>query len=74
MASSNHQNHGTTDIETHKGGGYMEDKLIYIRIKPKKKWSWGIDEPVFVEGSFNAFSMYLLCDFYLYVLEITKLS
>ena len=25
----------------------------YIRIKPEKKWSWGIDEPVFVEGRFN---------------------
>jgi pyridoxamine 5'-phosphate oxidase family protein len=25
----------------------------YIRIKPKKKWSWGIDGPVFVEGRFN---------------------
>ena len=25
----------------------------YIRIKPIKKWSWGIDEPVFVEGKFN---------------------
>jgi pyridoxamine 5'-phosphate oxidase family protein len=25
----------------------------YIRISPKKKWSWGIEEPVFVEGRFN---------------------
>ncbi|HEX5187810.1 MAG TPA: hypothetical protein VFV86_13060 [Nitrososphaeraceae archaeon] len=25
----------------------------YIRIKPTKKWGWGIDEPVFVEGKFN---------------------
>jgi pyridoxamine 5'-phosphate oxidase family protein len=25
----------------------------YIRISPKKKWSWGIDEPIFVEGRFN---------------------
>jgi pyridoxamine 5'-phosphate oxidase family protein len=25
----------------------------YIRIKSKKKWSWGIDEPIFVEGKFN---------------------
>jgi pyridoxamine 5'-phosphate oxidase family protein len=24
-----------------------------IRISPKKKWSWGIDEPVFVEGRFD---------------------
>ena len=23
----------------------------YIRIKPTKKWGWGIDEPVFVEGN-----------------------
>ena len=27
--------------------------LQYIRITPTKKWSWGIDEPVFVEGKFN---------------------
>jgi pyridoxamine 5'-phosphate oxidase family protein len=25
----------------------------YIRITPYKKWSWGIEEPVFVEGKFN---------------------
>lgn len=25
----------------------------YIRVTPKKKWSWGIEEPVFVEGKFN---------------------
>jgi pyridoxamine 5'-phosphate oxidase family protein len=25
----------------------------YIRITPEKKWSWGIEEPVFVEGKFN---------------------
>ena len=25
----------------------------YIRIRPTKKWSWGIEEPVFVEGKFN---------------------
>jgi pyridoxamine 5'-phosphate oxidase family protein len=25
----------------------------YIRISHKEKWSWGIDEPVFVEGRFN---------------------
>jgi len=38
-------------------GGYMSDKdrsqSLYIRIKPIKKWAWGIDEPVFVEGKFN---------------------
>jgi pyridoxamine 5'-phosphate oxidase family protein len=25
----------------------------YIRIKPYKKWSWGIEEPVFKDGKFN---------------------
>ena len=25
----------------------------YIRIRPTKKWSRGIEEPVFVEGKFN---------------------
>jgi pyridoxamine 5'-phosphate oxidase family protein len=25
----------------------------YIRINPKKKWSWGVEEPVFVQGKFN---------------------
>ena len=38
-------------------GGYMSNtdhpQSRYIRIKPTKKWSWGIDEPVFVEGKFN---------------------
>jgi pyridoxamine 5'-phosphate oxidase family protein len=38
-------------------GGYMDrtghTSHTYIRIKPKRKWSWGIDEPVFVEGKFN---------------------
>ena len=37
--------------------GYMSNtnhpQSIYIRIKPTKKWGWGIDEPVFVEGKFN---------------------
>ena len=48
--------HGTADIVTRKDG-YMEgtghSEATYIRIKPKKKWSWGIDEPVFLEGKFN---------------------
>jgi pyridoxamine 5'-phosphate oxidase family protein len=48
--------HGTADIVTHRGG-YMQytghPESTYIRIKPEKKWSWGIDEPVFVEGRFN---------------------
>jgi len=25
----------------------------YIRIRPIRKWSWGIDEPVFTDGMFN---------------------
>src|SRR5438067_12775368 len=44
--------YGTADIVTRKGG-YMEGSSTYIRIKPTKKWSWGVDEPVFLEGKFN---------------------
>lgn len=48
--------YGTADIVTRQGG-YMDStgdsNLHYIRITPKKKWSWGIEEPVFVEGKFN---------------------
>jgi pyridoxamine 5'-phosphate oxidase family protein len=48
--------YGTADIVTRQGG-YMDStghsNLHYIRIAPKKKWSWGIEEPVFVEGKFN---------------------
>ena len=48
--------YGIADIVTRKGG-YMEGtghaNRTYIRILPKKKRSWGIDEPVFVEGKFN---------------------
>jgi pyridoxamine 5'-phosphate oxidase family protein len=48
--------YGIADIVTRQGG-YMEStghsNPQYIRISPKKKWSWGIDEPVFVEGKFN---------------------
>jgi pyridoxamine 5'-phosphate oxidase family protein len=48
--------YGTADIVTRRGG-YMDmtDHPIpqYIRITPEKKWSWGIEEPVFVEGKFN---------------------
>jgi pyridoxamine 5'-phosphate oxidase family protein len=48
--------YGTADVVTRQGG-YMEGtghaNPSYIRISPKKKWSWGIDEPVFVEGRFN---------------------
>jgi pyridoxamine 5'-phosphate oxidase family protein len=48
--------YGIADIVTRQGG-YMEStghsNPQYIRINPKKKWSWGIEEPVFLEGRFN---------------------
>ena len=48
--------YGIADIVTRQGG-YIEStghsNPQYIRISPKKKWSWGIEEPVFVEGRFN---------------------
>ena len=48
--------YGTADIITRQGG-YMENtdhpNPQYIRITPKKKWSWGVEEPVFVQGKFN---------------------
>ena len=48
--------YGTADIVTRQGG-YMENtdhpNPQYIRINPKKKWSWGVEEPVFVQGKFN---------------------
>ena len=48
--------YGTPDIVTRQGD-YTENtnhpSPHYIRITPKKKWSWGIEEPVFVEGKFN---------------------
>jgi pyridoxamine 5'-phosphate oxidase family protein len=48
--------HGTADIITRQGG-YMEStdhpNPQYIRITPRRKWSWGIEEPVFVEGKFS---------------------
>ncbi|MGI0021431.1 MAG: PPOX class F420-dependent oxidoreductase [Nitrososphaeraceae archaeon] len=48
--------YGTADIVT-RNGGYMESKdhpnPQYIRITPKRKWSWGIEEPVFVKGKFS---------------------
>lgn len=48
--------YGTADIVTRQGG-YMDStdhsNSQYIRINPKRKWSWGIEEPVFVEGRFN---------------------
>jgi pyridoxamine 5'-phosphate oxidase family protein len=48
--------YGTADIVTRQGG-YMENtnhpNLQYIRVNPKKKWSWGVEQPVFVQGKFN---------------------
>ena len=48
--------YGTADIVTRQGG-YMENtdhpNSQYIKINPKKKWSWGVEEPVFVQGKFN---------------------
>src|SRR5919198_2474990 len=50
--------YGTADIVSRQDG-YMERGTDhptphqYIRIKPEKKWSWGVEEPVFVEGRFN---------------------
>ena len=48
--------YGTADVVTRQGG-YMEGtghpNPKYIRVKPDKKWSWGIEEPVFAEGRFN---------------------
>jgi pyridoxamine 5'-phosphate oxidase family protein len=48
--------YGTADVVTRQGG-YMEStnhpNPHYIRVTPKKKWSWGIEEPVFVQGKFN---------------------
>jgi pyridoxamine 5'-phosphate oxidase family protein len=48
--------YGTADINTRQGG-YMENtdhpNPQYIRITPKKKWSWGVEGPVFVQGKFN---------------------
>ena len=48
--------YGAADIVTRQGG-YMENtdqpNPQYIRVNPKKKWSWGVKEPVFVQGKFN---------------------
>jgi pyridoxamine 5'-phosphate oxidase family protein len=40
--------YGTADIVTRQSG-YMKQthpQADYIRIKPEKKWSWGVNEPV----------------------------
>ena len=48
--------YGDADVVTRRGG-YMDpsghSEHTYIRIRPIKKWSWGIDEPVFIDGKFN---------------------
>lgn len=49
--------YGDADVVTRQGG-YMDQtghsEHQYIRIRPNKKWSWGIDEPIFSDGKFNA--------------------
>jgi pyridoxamine 5'-phosphate oxidase family protein len=48
--------YGTADVVTRQGGymgGTGHSDPRYIRVKPDKKWSWGIEEPIFVEGRFN---------------------
>jgi pyridoxamine 5'-phosphate oxidase family protein len=50
--------YGTADIVSRQGG-YMDRAQpsspppSYIRIKPLQKWSWAIDEPIFMNGKFN---------------------
>lgn len=50
--------YGTADIVSRQGG-YMDrahpssPPPSYIRIKPLQKWSWAIDEPIFMNGKFN---------------------
>lgn len=48
--------YGSADVITRESG-YMNEtshpQTQYIRIKPYKKWSWGIEEPVFKDGKFN---------------------
>jgi pyridoxamine 5'-phosphate oxidase family protein len=39
--------HGIADLTTRHG--YV-GAATYIRIKPKEKWSWGIEEPALKEG------------------------
>lgn len=48
--------YGNADIVIRQGG-YMDRtgqlQHHYIRINPKKKWSWGIEESMFVNGRFS---------------------
>ena len=51
--------YGTSDL-VERQGGYMsyihksqsQSQSHYLRIKPTKKWSWGIESPVFIDGRF----------------------
>jgi pyridoxamine 5'-phosphate oxidase family protein len=46
--------YGIADV-VNRQGGYMQQtdhpSAVYIRIKPMKKWSWGIDAPVFQQNA-----------------------
>ena len=42
--------YGTADV-TGDHEGYL-GRTTYLKITPKKKWSWGIEVPVFVDGKF----------------------
>jgi len=39
--------HGVADLTTRQG---YAGAGTYIRIKPREKWSWGIEEPAIVDG------------------------
>jgi pyridoxamine 5'-phosphate oxidase family protein len=43
--------YGTADV-TGDYEGYL-GRTTYLKITPKKKWSWGIEVPVFVDGKFT---------------------
>ncbi|HKR73804.1 MAG TPA: PPOX class F420-dependent oxidoreductase [Candidatus Nitrosocosmicus sp.] len=52
--------YGIADL-VNREGGYMsyidqsksQSQLPYLRVRPTKKWSWGIESPVFVWGKFE---------------------
>jgi pyridoxamine 5'-phosphate oxidase family protein len=48
--------YGRADIVDRRGG-YMDSahssSHSYIRIKPLQKWSWAVEEPIFIDGKFN---------------------
>jgi pyridoxamine 5'-phosphate oxidase family protein len=48
--------YGDADLVNRQGRflGYgSQSEHRWIRIRPNKKWSWGIDEPLFKNGKFN---------------------